>query len=53
MTLNAVVLPAPFGPISPTISPGSAVEGHAVERDDAAETLGDVVDFEEGHGALP
>ena len=26
MTLNAVVLPAPFGPISPTISPASAVK---------------------------
>src|SRR5512133_2754759 len=26
MTLKAVVLPAPFGPISPTISPGSAVK---------------------------
>src|SRR2546421_1838392 len=25
MTLNAVVLPAPFGPISPTISPSAAV----------------------------
>ena len=26
MTLNSVVLPAPFGPISPVISPGAHVE---------------------------
>ena len=37
ITLNAVVLPAPFGPIRPTISPASAVERDGVERDDAAE----------------
>ena len=35
-TLNSVVLPAPFGPISPVIRPTGAVEAHVVERDMAA-----------------
>jgi hypothetical protein len=47
ITLNAVVLPAPFGPISPTISPASGGEGDGVEHNDAAEKLRDVVDFHE------
>ena len=36
---NSVVLPAPFGPISPTISPRRDVDRDAVDRGDAAETL--------------
>ena len=29
-----MVLPAPFGPRNPTISPGATVERHPVDRDD-------------------
>ena len=49
MTLNAVVLPAPFGPISPAISPSSTVERELVEREDPAEAPADVVDLEQRH----
>ena len=41
--LKNVVLPAPFGPISPTRSPASTVEVDVVEGDDAGERLADVV----------
>ena len=47
MQLNSVVLPAPFGPIRPRISPSFDRERDAVQRDDAAETQRDVADFEQ------
>ena len=37
-TSSSVVLPAPFGPIRPTTSPGSTAKLIAVERDDARRT---------------
>ena len=49
MTLNAVVLPAPFGPIRPKIVPSSRLERDVVERDDAAEPQRGVLEREEGH----
>ena len=42
--LNSVVLPAPFGPIRPQISPAFTSTGHAVERAHAAEAHRHVVD---------
>ena len=39
--LKKVVLPAPFGPISPTASPRLDRERHVVERGDAGEALRD------------
>ena len=39
ITANRVVLPAPFAPISPTISRRFNVEAHVFERGDAAEPL--------------
>ena len=44
MTSNSVVLPAPLGPMRPTISPRSHVEADAVEHLQAAEAQRDVVD---------
>ena len=44
MQLNSVVLPAPFGPISPQISPGRDLEGGAVEGDDAPEAHDNILD---------
>ena len=49
MTLNAVVLPAPFGPMRPEMWPCLDVERDAVEGDDSAEAHGDVPYLEEGH----
>ena len=46
MTSKRVVLPAPLGPMKPTISPRRDRERHVVERGDAAEALRDVVDGE-------
>ena len=43
-TFRSVVLPLPLGPISPTISPSSTLQRHAVERADAAEALGRIED---------
>ena len=37
MTFTSVVLPAPFGPMSPTTSPGGEVERDALERMNAHE----------------
>ena len=54
--LNSVVLPAPFGPISPTMLPGRDVERDAVERDDAAEAHPDLLHAQQclsGHDCLP
>jgi hypothetical protein len=31
--LNSVVLPAPLGPMMPTIPPGRQIEGHVVEQE--------------------
>ncbi len=54
ITLKSVVLPAPFGPIRPTISPGCGLDRDVVERDDPAEPPGDVLDREQGrHRANP
>ena len=47
MTLKAVVLPAPFGPIRPETMPSRDVERDPVERDDAAEPKRDVADGEQ------
>ena len=49
MTLNAVVLPAPFGPMRPEMCPSLDLERDAVERDDAAEPKRDVPNLEKGH----
>ncbi len=45
---TAVVLPAPFGPSSPSTVPASTRERDAVERDDVAELLPDVFDHDCG-----
>ena len=37
MTLNSVVLPAPLGPITAEISPGSTEQRHPAQRLEAAE----------------
>ncbi len=39
MQLKVVLLPEPFGPIRPRISPSSTVEGHVVDGGEAAERL--------------
>ena len=49
--LNSVVLPAPLGPMSPTIWPAAIVEGDAVERDDAAEPHREVAHREDRRAA--
>ena len=41
---NSVVLPAPLGPMMPTISPGRGREGDVVDRGQAAEAPGEAVD---------
>ena len=41
MTLKVVVLPAPFGPITPTICRWRNLERNVSQRMDAAEHLGD------------
>ena len=48
MQLNTVVLPAPFGPISAVMSPRAAVEGEIVDRDQAAEAHGQMLDAQHG-----
>ena len=45
MTLKKVVLPAPFGPIRPQV-PLSKTTDDAVDRGDAFETDGEVVDLD-------
>ena len=47
IVLKIDVLPAPFGPMIANSSPGLHVERHVVDRGDAAEPQGDVVDFEQ------
>ncbi len=49
--LKVVVLPAPFGPMSPVIRPGGDVEGHVVDGGDTAEAH-DEPDDVEGEGLL-
>ena len=39
-TLTSVVLPAPFGPIRPSISPRASVRADVIDRDEAAEADG-------------
>ena len=48
-TLKNVVLPAPFGPIRPHVPPGKTTR-HVVDRRDAAEADGEVLDLD--HGAF-
>src|SRR5262249_60867852 len=43
-------LPGAVGPDQADDLSGADREGDAVERDDAAEALGDAADFEESHG---
>ena len=45
-TLSSVVFPDPFGPISPTISPGAASNETSLQRRQAAEPHGHVVQLE-------
>ena len=42
-----VDLPEPFGPIRPRISPAVHAEAHVLDRDQAAEALGQALDLEE------
>ena len=51
--LKNVVLPAPFGPISPTISPASTSRLDVVERGDARERLRDALGVEQAHDPTP
>ena len=44
-----VVLPAPFGPISPTNEPGSIDDAHGIVGPQAAERDGQVGGLEQGH----
>ena len=46
-----VVLPAPFGPSRPKISPGCAVNAHILDGDDIAVLLSKLFDFD--HDFLP
>ena len=50
MTLNSVVLPAPFGPMSPVMQPALDGERRAVDREESAELHRHVVDVEQRHG---
>ena len=53
MTLTSVVLPAPFGPIRPTISPLVDRQRETVDGAQAAERARDVVDLEQrAHASL-
>ena len=45
--LNIVLLPAPFGPMRPRISPGWIVERQVVDGDEAAELLARRADLEQ------
>ena len=49
MQLSSVLLPAPFGPISPTIGSGLEREADAAERMDAAEIHRHVFDRKTRH----
>ena len=55
MIENSVVLPAPFGPISAVMRPASATNRCAIDGEQPAEALGDVLDAEQrlSHGAAP
>ena len=53
MTLNSVVLPAPFGPISPVTRLLLDAERDLVERLEAAEADPDLVDLEQRHVSSP
>ena len=46
--LNSVVLPAPFGPDQARDLAGPGLQAGPVERDDAAEADGDLIDDEPG-----
>ena len=50
IALISDVLPAPFGPIRPRISPCLDAHGDAAHRGDAAEADRDVVEVEQTHG---
>ena len=52
MQLNTVVLPAPFGPISAVMLPCRDVERQIVDRDQAAEAHGQMLDAEQSVAAL-
>ena len=45
MRPNRLVLPAPFGPTIPTVSPASTEKREIFRDDDAAEPLRHVVEF--------
>ena len=46
--LNVVVLPAPFGPMRPVMTPPRAVERHVVDGHETAEADGEAFDHEVG-----
>ena len=50
--LKKVVLPAPFGPMIARNSPFAHVQRHVADGHEIAESLGDVVDFEDVHALL-
>ena len=52
MMRSSVVLPEPEGPSSATSSPVSTCEVDVVDRDEAAEALGDAGEFD-AHSASP
>ena len=45
--LNRVVLPAPFGPMTPVTPPRGSCKRHAVDGDEAAEALADILEAEQ------
>ncbi len=53
MTLNSVVLPAPFGPISPVIDPVRDLERRAVDGVKAAEMLVQILDDDHPFSPVP
>ena len=53
MQLKSVVLPAPSGPMRPTISRGSIVERDVAVGDQAAEALGAPLDLQQGATRQP
>ena len=55
MRLSIVLLPAPFGPIRPTISPSSTDQVDVVHRGQTTEVAAELVDLEQrqpGHPSL-
>ena len=49
ITLNNVVLPAPFGPMIAVTPCAAIIERHIVDRDESAEAARHVIEAQEAH----